>query len=109
MGWPKVIGLVLKFAFGSFFLGDFLECTAPVGVDDNGQMARSALPWPGLLGAIPQHRSSHNCCLLRFTSPAVLLAIIALLACLVFLLDGTSTVETNQPGSYCRRMDHFKT
>ena len=49
-----------------------------MGADDNGQMARSALPW--------------------FTSPAVLLAIIALLACLVFLLDGTSTVETNQPG-----------
>lgn len=41
-------------------------------------MARPALPW--------------------FTSPGVLLAIIALLACVVFLLDGASVSDANRQG-----------
>lgn len=35
---------------------------------------------------------------LRFTSPGVLLAIIALLACVVFLLDGASVSDANRQG-----------
>ena len=77
----------------------------------DGPVCTSLAGTPGL--DTSQGRS-HNSCGPRFTSPGVLLAIIALLACLVFLLDGTSTVEGNKQGSDCRSLswrgtDHFKT
>lgn len=44
----KSLHLKASFMLGCFpFLGDFLQCIAPLvaDVDENGQMARPALPW----------------------------------------------------------------